>query len=182
MRVGIDLDGCAADFGFEVRETLIELNHPASLHPTFHNPVDNWYFYRAWGMDDKEFVNICDQGVDRGIIFSRSPMHMFTKDAFDLIKAKGHEIHIVTDRSFGSKSEQNTLDWLDRNLLHYDYITFTADKTSVPELDVMVDDKPENFEALNNAGILTYMLTRPWNKHVDTDQRVLDLLHYAEIV
>ena len=132
-------------------------------------------------MTDKEFLRICHLGVDMGVIFSRSPMHDFTKDAFDLIRAKGHKIHIITDRSFGNDSRKNTLDWLDRHMLHYDYITFTAAKSEVG-VDVHVDDKPENFHDMNEAGIPTMLLTRPWNQHVDTDQRVFDLLHYAEIV
>src|SRR5690606_31634082 len=89
----VDMVFIFTNFDYEVKETLTTQKHVAVQHELFNQPIEHWYFYRDWGIEDSEFVEICNQGVDMGIIFSKSPMHRFTKDAFDLIKAKGHEIH-----------------------------------------------------------------------------------------
>ena len=72
--------------------------------------------------------------------------------------------------------------WLHRHGLHFDSLTFSADKTVV-SLDVMVDDKIANYDALETAGVEAWLLTRPWNQHDKTPRRrVLDLLHFAEVI
>jgi 5'(3')-deoxyribonucleotidase len=142
-----------------------------------------WEFYEDWGLDLKGFLSACHAGVDDGIIFAAGEPFTNVREAFELIKANGHTIHIVTDRTFGKPgaSAAATIGWLARHDLPYDSITFSADKT-VAQLDVMVDDKPSNYEALRAAGVDAYLLTRAWNSHVSEAQRVDDLLHFAEVI
>lgn len=178
-RIGIDLDGVAYDFAASLKVYLEDLGvDPLSLPaPT------RWEFYEDWGLSLETFIDVCHGGVDNGIIFTHGDPYPNTKEAFDRIEAAGHTIHIVTDRSFGTNgaSEAATRAWLDRHKLPFDSLTFTSDKTVV-RLDAMVDDKPENHAALQAAGVDSWLLTRAWNKHVPNAQRVLDLLHYAEVV
>lgn len=180
MRVGIDLDGVCYNFGASVREYL---NH-AGIR--FHHECPDprrWEFYEDWGITLPEFLTHCHRGVEAGIIFTHGDPYPNTREAFQWIKAAGHTIHIVTDRSFGKAgaSESATRAWLDQHDLPFDSLTFTADKTCV-KLDAMVDDKPENYAALDAAGVDVHLLTRPWNQHVEGARRVLDLLHFAEVI
>lgn len=179
MRVGIDLDGVCYDFSASVRRFLCRTDAYAMRHP---EPV-RWEFYEDWGYSLDQFINTCHDGVDAGVIFTHGEPYPNTAEAFMRIKAAGHSIHIVTDRSFGSPgaSASATLGWLAAHGLSYDSITFTADKTAA-NVDVMVDDKPANYEALRAAGVDAYLLTRAWNKHVPDAKRVLDLLHFAEVI
>lgn len=176
MRVGIDADGVMYDFAASWAHFL-GIPHP--------NP-QRWEFYEddhCGGYTAAEFVNTCHAGVDAGVIFTHGDPYPNTREALQWIKAAGHTIHIVTDRSFGSPgaSAAATIAWLRRHDLPFDHITFTADKT-VANVDVMVDDKPENYHALEAAGVRAYLLTRAWNKHVPDARRVLDLLHFAEVI
>lgn len=173
MRVGIDLDGVCYDFAGSVREYL---NHP-------HPDPERWEFYEDWGLSLDDFLTVCHDGVDAGIIFTHGDPYPNVLDAFKIIKGAGHSIHIVTDRAFGQNgaSPAATAAWLARHGLDYDSLTFSADKTVV-KLDVMVDDKPSNYAALQAAGVDAYLLTRPWNQQVPNAQRVLDLLHFAEVI
>jgi hypothetical protein len=182
MRVGIDLDGVCYDFSASVREYLVTHanthTHDDTPHPT------RWEFYEDWGLDLDGFLATCHDGVDAGIVFAHGEPYPNTAEAFHLIQQAGHTIHVVTDRSFGSngKSEAHTRTWLDCHGLPFDSLTFSADKTVV-RLDVMVDDKIANYDALEAAGVDAYLLTRPWNQHDPKPRkRVLDLLHFAETI
>lgn len=180
MRVGIDLDGVCYDFAGSLRHYLWTV---LGRDPETCPDATRWEFYEDWGLDLAAFLDACDLGVDDGYIFAHGDPYPNVAEAFNVIKSAGHTIHIVTDRTFGQpgNAAAATLTWLATYGLGYDSITFSADKT-VANLDVMVDDKPENYAALIAAGVDAYLLTRPWNQHVEGAQRVLDLLHFAEVI
>jgi hypothetical protein len=182
VRVGIDLDGVCYDFSASVREFLVSHHEEYWAHEHCPPPA-RWEFYEDWGMDLSAFLAACHDGVDAGVIFTHGEPYANTAEAFERIKAAGHTIHIVTDRSFGTNgaSEGATRAWLDCHGLPFDSLTFTSDKTIV-RIDAMIDDKPANYHALEAVGVDAYLLTRPWNQHVEGAQRVLDLLHFAEVI
>lgn len=180
MRVGIDLDGCVYDFGGAFREYLVALGYRTAEEcpePT------RWEFYEDWGFTTAEFLQHCHEGVDEGIIF-RGAALAGAKEAFDLLRSAGHTIHIVTDRSFGSGegSPGATRAWLAAHGLEFDSLTFARDKTLV-KVDVMVEDKIENYDALVDAGVLMFLIDRPWNhRENDTRNRVSGILEFAQEV
>ena len=177
-RIGIDLDGVCYDFAASLRHYVQDhLGHHETPEPI------RWEFYEDWGFDNTQFIDICHAGVDAGIVFSHGEPLPGVHDAFIRIKGAGHTIHIVTDRSFGraGASESATRAWLDIHDLPFDSLTFSADKT-IARVDAMVDDKLANYDALAAAGVDAYLVTRPWNKQPDNRQRVLDLLHFAEVI
>ncbi|MFK5691265.1 hypothetical protein ACI3EY_16530 [Ornithinimicrobium sp. LYQ92] len=180
-RIGIDLDGVCYDFGSSVREYLVREN--IRTHQDCPDPL-RWEFYEDWGINLREFLDICHAGVDAGIIFTHGDPFPGTREAFERIKDAGHTIHIVTDRSFGKAgaSVAATGAWLHRHDLPFDSLTFSADKTVV-KLDAMVDDKLTNFRDLDHAGVPTWLYDRPWN-HTPTEwlPRVATLNDYAEAV
>jgi hypothetical protein len=175
LRVGVDIDGVLYDFARSLHQFVCP-------DAPFQEPL-RWEFYLDWGMTEAEFKAAFHAGVDAGVIFTYGAPFPRVCDGFRLIKAAGHTIHMVTDRSQGTggASEAATRSWLDRYDLPFDSLTFAADKTVV-RLDVMVDDKPENYEALTAAGVDTFLLTRRWNQHVRGAQRVLDFYHFAELI
>lgn len=181
LRVGIDLDGVVYDFAESLRNHLLVKDSWARAAD--YPPPTRWEFYEDWGYGLHEFVFECNRGVNAGIIFNTGKPFTGAAEAFERIRAAGHSIHIVTDRTFGKPGQAalHTIAWLHRWDLHYDSITFASDKT-IADVDVMVDDRPENFHALTKAGVDAWLLTRPWNQHVDTNRRVLDLLHFAEVI
>ena len=178
-RVIMDLDGVNYDFGASVRKYVQDHINPNAECP---EPL-RWEFYEDWGYDLEEFKRWCHDGVNLDIIFNYGGPHPRAKEAWDMLRANGHTIHVATDRPFGKdgKGEAITRSWLDRYGLKFDSLTFTADKTIVAG-DVAIDDKVENHDALEAAGIDSYLLTRAWNKHSPTNKRVLDVYHFAELV
>lgn len=186
MRVGFDLDGVCYDFAESFRNYL----YRAGLHNDYAvvgGEPHRWHFYRDWGMTDEEFVQHCHDGADQGIVFGDVRPRDDAASAMNFVKSIGHTTHIITDRSFGknpgvNSSLRNTLKWLDRYGFRYDTIHFSADKTCVPT-DIFVEDKLENYDALEAAGVECYLVNRPWNvDEGDSRKRIKSVQEFATIV
>jgi 5'(3')-deoxyribonucleotidase len=180
MRVGVDLDGVCFDFEDSLKRYLKD-HRPHLRIP--HGQVQVWEFYTEWGLDLKEFIQACHDGVDLGYVF-RGPVRRGAPAAIRRIKDAGHSIHIVTDRQFGSKPEnshQATREWLAEHEIPYDTLTFSADKTVIPT-DMFVDDKLENYDALDAVGTEVWLVSRPWNRADDDRRRVRSIREFASKV
>lgn len=189
LRVGVDLDGVLFNFQNAFRRYFHEVNGGHGIGNCLYgcNYEGDWHFYRKWGIDDQRFLQLCHSGADEGHIFSGG-IKRGAKAAMDRI-AKVAEIHIVTDRSFGSTpqvSQDLTRRWLAKYKIPYDTLTFSADKTSVPT-DMFVEDKLENYDALTAAGVKAYLINRPWNHDPvygigDGRNRIESIEHFAHHV
>jgi hypothetical protein len=184
MRVGNDLDGCYDSFSDGVLDTL---RAKGLEHLWKSGPIRDsyWNFYEDWGWDFVQFKELVDWGVDNRLIFCGN-WRPGAVEAAKRIKALGHKFIIITDRAFGSNpltSQENTIMSLAMADIEYDEIHFTADKTSVP-VDIMVEDKLSNYDALVANGTPTYLINRAWNKVKGHDgrNRINSITDYADIV
>ncbi|MGH3628212.1 MAG: hypothetical protein ACRDRL_12345 [Sciscionella sp.] len=144
-------------------------------------PAKRWEFYEDWGLTLQEFLQVAHDGVNAGVIFTFGEPDAGSSEALHMIKAAGHSVHIVTDRSFGDPgvAAHATIAWLNKHDLAFDTITFSSDKCSA-NVHLMVDDKLANYHALDNAGVWTWLLDRPWNQSSDNSIiRVESILDYA---
>lgn len=189
LRVGFDLDGVLYNFGDSVRRYL-EFTGQGHIWKSGPTPKAYWDFYKDWGWTGKQFVEFCNEGADAGFIFT-GPARPGAAEAVNAIRDMGHSIHIVTDRSFGScpsVSHSNTSQWLKEHGIPYDSLTFTADKTIV-NVDTMIEDKLENYDALEKAGVRTYLINRAWNENPypsiaasDGRRRIDELAEYVQAI
>lgn len=170
MRVGVDLDGVCFDFGKSLARYLDD--HHAGRYQHGNGKTSTWDFYTEWGMDLNEFLKACHDGVDLGYVF-RGPARYGAPRAIRKLHKLGHEIIIITDRQFGSdpkNSQRATIEWLAEHKIPYDQLHFSADKTIVPT-DMFVEDKLENYDALDAAGSEVWLINRPWNRVPGGDER-----------
>lgn len=172
MRVGFDLDGVLYDFGQSVREYMDSIGLNYGWKDDAEEP-HTWNFFEYWGMSPKDFVQLCHDGVDAGYIF-RNNVRDGAVEAVKAVKDMGHDIVVITDRSFGSKPENShiaTHEWWEwAGFAPFDEIHFSADKTCVPT-DIFVEDKLQNYDALTLKGTECWLITRPWNTEHGTDYR-----------
>lgn len=172
LSVMVDLDGVVYDFIECFRRWVITSNNPKVSDEIRtlagkHDPETTWTFYRdSWGMSTDEFLEACSDGVDAGHIFSSGAPEPEALDAMRQIGLDGHRIHIVTNRSFGRRSQANTEAWLHGHGVPFDSVTYTADK-SIIRADLAIDDHIDNFHALRAVGVRCYLLDRPWNRDHD---------------
>lgn len=182
-RIGSDADGCFDCFGDGVYDTLVATGQE---HLWKSGPTDHaiWNFYEEWGWNFAQFKELVDWGVDNGYIFT-GHWREGGIEALKRIVEMGHELIIITDRSWGTdnNSQRNTIESFQRAGIDYDELHFTADKTSV-DVDLMVEDRLENYDALIAAGTPTWLINRPWNQVPGGDgrNRIDNMMEYADAV
>lgn len=190
MRVGFDSDGIIDTFGDGVYETLVatDQGHLWKSGPT---KEAIWNFYEEWKNTDgsswtfEQFKELVDYGVDHGIIFS-GHWRDGALDSLKRVAQLGHEIIIITDRSWGSdprNSQRNTIEAFARAGIEYDELHFSADKTVV-KVDTMVEDRLENYDALIASGTPTWLVNRSWNRvpNGDARNRINSVTEYADAI
>jgi hypothetical protein len=182
-RIGFDCDGVLDTFGDGLHEAMIArgLGHYWKSGPTLKS---RWDFFDEWGWTKEKFKETVDWGVDQGIIFSGHWREGAT-ESVKRVAELGHEIIIITDRSWGTdpmNSQRNTIEAFARAGIEYDELIFSADKT-VGNVDMMVEDKWENFQACTDFCIDTYLITRAWNEDRGPHpKRINSVTDYADIV
>lgn len=154
MRVGIDLDGCVYDFTSSLRYYISKTTgRPESEM----GPPTTWNFFTDdWGYTLEEYLKFCAEGVDAEVIFKYGPPMPDAVQTLRKLRSKGHTLHIITDRSFGHRSQENTREWLQNWGVPYDTLTFSKDKTVVPT-DAFIDDRPKNIIELRDVGCKAYL-------------------------
>lgn len=184
MRVGFDSDGVLDNFGEGVKNTL-EVKGLGHLWKSGPIKKSYWNFYEDWGWTFPQFKELVDWGVDNGYIFT-GHWRDNAVESVRRVAELGHEIIIITDRGFGSdprNSQRNTIEAYRNAGIEYDELHFTADKTSV-SVDVMVEDKLQNYDALVANGTPTYLINRAWNEIEGGDlrNRINDVSEYADAI
>jgi hypothetical protein len=174
LRVGKDLDGCYYNFAQAYYESCALLGISVPFRLPWDPPFEatRWEFYEDLGHSLPEFLDNCQEAADMGLLWA-GPVWPGGKAAWNTLLSEGFELHVKTDRAFGSHpvaSEVGTRMWLRREGMGYHSIRFGPDKTAGTEVDIMLEDKLENYDALEEAGTLVYLIDRPWN-HAPGDAR-----------
>lgn len=172
-RVGFDVDGVIYRFT-KAYHLLMNQNHGMSLDPEVE--AHSWNWYEDWETLDDFRLNLHD-GVDAGTLYWTGDLYeplTVVQNLRDL-KAAGHTIHVVTARFYGvSKcSQAATKHFFEVNNLIYDTMDFSKEKESVPT-DVFIEDNKDNYDALERAGITSYLVNRPYNQELGDNRRRVD--------
>jgi len=162
MRVGFDLDGVWYDF--RKAHSDFELSRGNS-HCTLESADPGWDYFDGWGMSFGDWERSYLDGVDSGALLRHGDPLPGAVESSRALALAGHTVHIVTDRSVGSDlgaSSRATAAWLADHGFVFHSLTFSRDKTVVP-VDVFIEDRLENADALNAAGTRCYLINRAWN-------------------
>jgi len=180
MRLAVDLDGVVFDFVSNLRNYLVD-HHGRIEHEL--PDAETWdFFVDQWGITLDQFLEICAEGVDAGVIFRQGEPLPGARDAINRLRANGHTIHFVTDRRFGAKSPHNTYDWLAEYDIGYDSLSFSHDKTII-DADILIEDRDRNYLAVEAHGkVIPVLMTRPWNLDLVGARRVADWAEFEAFV
>lgn len=98
-------------------------------------------------------------------IFRDAPMMDRADSGMELLREIADVVVITYQKSFQNKI--HTLEWLENNLIGYDGLYFTKDKSKL-KCDWLVDDFPDNFVGCNaEHGAL---ITAPYNVDIDLNE------------
>lgn len=176
--VGLDLDGVLFDFSSAVTDSFSRILGRELPAPT------TWEFYKDWGLRKEEFyallatVTVDDELFDHG-----SPING-TVQGWELLRALGVNIHIITHRSMLAMNQ--TTKWLERYNLIPDGLYFTGDKALVlssiaEEQAVAVDDHYDHYLDYHLMGLTAFVFHQPWNKDYSA-RRVHSLQELAQYI
>lgn len=179
MKIGVDCDGILYDFVASLQHFLTKyrgwsrFDLPDAL---------SWNFWDdQWSMTLEEFLDYCADGVDSGVVFKWGDPEVHSVEVLEALREDGHTLHVVTNRSFGSRSVENTESWLVEHGVPFDTLTFSKDKTVVP-VDIFIEDNVDNYNALVDAGVCAVMFDRPWNQDKEDAHRVYDWWEFYDFV
>lgn len=128
-------------------------------------------------------------------LYRNLPVKRHAKEMVDRLLAAGCEIVIVSDSPNGhsfedyeanSKHVSNPADdkraWLREHfpMLHPQHVFFGGQKWRLHG-DVIIDDKPSTFEEFVRRGRNAILVDMPYNRHIHTPYRALDLKEATEL-
>jgi len=179
-----DLDGCSFLFGENLHAGLPKIGIANDTLPLV---FEEWDFFKRWGWDTARFLDVCHQLADAGHLFV-GKAEPGSAEAWQRLAAAGHRVHVKTDRAFGANggqpSRNATLRYLVDEGFPFHSVLFTADKTEGTFCHMGLEDKLENYDALDAAGTKIVLINRPWNRVPggDTRRRVSTVAEFADMV
>lgn len=147
-----------------------------------------WEVYAEYGCTrERWWATLKDATID-GTLYLGDP-YPDSVGALWRLERAGHQLHLVTargthtdDLELRSLIEAATHRWIGEWHIPYDSLTFSKDKTVVPA-DYAVDDNVSNYDALEKAGAVSFLVNRTWNEpHDDGRRRVDSLAAFAAII
>ena len=155
VNIGLDVDGVLRDM---MTPFVTKYNEEFSDGVTSYFDVKSYDLKESFPSYDSSMLYEW-----KNELFRDAPRHLDTKGFVGEISRYG-DVHIVSAQPFGL--EDLTLEWLRKNEVLYESVSFIEDK-SLLDLDYLVDDNPKNINEAKGVGL---GVLRPWN--VNSNQGV----------
>ncbi|MDD3241923.1 MAG: 1-acyl-sn-glycerol-3-phosphate acyltransferase [Bacilli bacterium] len=171
--IGIDADGVLTDMhNFNLRKGKIILGR---------NPVNpNGYNIKEMFNASKLEMLHCAKVLPE--YFNDEPPREGTEEFINKLNNDGEELHEITARMFvtnkgyiGKKAREAFEKWLSKNNLRFKSIQYCSETNSPRDkyiacnkldVDIMIEDKPEVANYLNEKGVKVLLFDNPYNQDV----------------
>lgn len=160
LRIGVDIDGCLNYFGEELEKYLVEhYNLDLSKDYKYNlleavGIITKEQQNQFWRTTEHEFENIDSQ---KGC--SKYLNDLKQKNTVIIITARGYDYSILT------------CNWLKKKEINYDEILFNTenkiDACKWKNIDVMIEDNPNNALAVAEGGIKVLLMNNKYNKNIE---------------
>ena len=183
--VAVDIDGVLADYP---RSFLEFINQELGTAYTI-DQVTSYDIYSCLGIPPEVGLSIKNKyretGQKRFI-----PVLPGAREFLQRLKAAGYTIVLITARPYEQYSRiyADTLEWLARNDLPYDYLVFhekkeeyLIDMVGKDAIRFFVDDVAGNANSVSKLGIPCYLITRPYNIEANLNENVTRINKLEEI-
>ena len=166
--INVDVDGVLYDFTAAMRTEV----HAVMGIPKEELPYpDQWSIHESWPISAEQFNSIMYDGIAHGRVFVNGGLMggVETRSSLYRLRKNGWHVRIVTSKTFRDgfvtlQARKSTLDWLDRQEVPYDTISFTSSDIGKQGLlaDAVVDDKPDM--SWTQYGADNFLFDQPWNQ------------------
>lgn len=206
MRLGIDIDGCLADFNSAFIDRIIAITGK-DLFPPRPFEIPTWDYPQFYGYTREDLVVVWRSIQADTRFWAELPEYPGTAEALKYLNARrvaGDDLYFITARP-GAEAKKQTENWL---LQHWPMpyapqvtVLISPRKdlcATALDLDLYVDDRDINVEAVvatrnydGNGKYLgertrTYVYDQPWNRDMDEAHkgatRVMTLIGIADLV
>lgn len=167
--LGVDLDNVTADYTAGIAQFMHE-EYGWSEEDT--PPPTDYDFIKAKGWpfaDRADFLQKHQEFVDRGGLLGLKVMEGASETLHALV-AEGVKIRVITHRLLRNGTYTQVMSdtgrWLDAHRIPFHEICFTGLKASI-NVDLLVDDAPENISAVRAAGMPVAVFDQPYNQQFD---------------
>jgi beta-phosphoglucomutase-like phosphatase (HAD superfamily) len=165
--LGLDLDGCVADFVSQMRRIFSDLME-VPIDSLTNTPT---YGFPEWGLrDHRDYDRLHRYAVTQKALFLEMPPISGAVPALRRLSVEGIRIRIATHRLFISYFHEaagsQTIRWLEKHGIPYWDLCLIEDKSAV-KADLFMEDKPSNVLAIHEQGIPVVIMSNPMNAHED---------------
>lgn len=179
--LGLDLDGCVADFYEQLREFYAEWSGK-DIDSLTRNVS---YGLPEWGLVDGEYPRLHRYCVTQKNLFEVMKPIPGAAQVLRELSAEGVFIRILTHRLFISHfhapAANQTIKWLEQNGIFYKELCLIKDKSSV-EADLYIEDSEENLIKLEQKGKNVICFSNSTNINFPARQRAYDWKQVGEMV
>lgn len=191
MRLGIDVDGCLADFNSSFMDLIIGVTG-RNLFPTRPFDIPTWDYPESYGYSNHEVSQVWNV-IRQDKLFWASLEPLPSAQTFltrCAMAADTHDLYFITSRP-GLLAKQQTEAWLLANGgLDRPTVLVSSMKgwcARALRLDAYLDDKDTNAVDVRmaNPSGYTFLLDQPWNRTDVLDQapgiiRITSVLEFLE--
>jgi 5'(3')-deoxyribonucleotidase len=179
--VGLDLDGCVADFYSQIRDFYSDWSGK-SMDKL---PTEVTYGMPEWGLNPDEYKRLHRYSVRQKRLFEVvEPIHGAPQAIRELSNA-GIRIRIITHRLFvpyfHAQAASQTIVWLEKHGIPYRDLCLIEDKAAVSS-DIYVEDTEKNVQAIQDAGRDVICFTNSTNRNFDAKLRAGNWEEAKEII
>ena len=179
MTLGMDLDGCLADFNTAYIKLILEMTG-VDLFPPRPFPITEWDYPEGFGYTEPQLQEVWNWIEHDPSFWRRLPVYAHAPQALDyLLASPYHDLYFLTTRR-GKHAKYQTEQWL-RSLhvrLDIPTVLLSSAKGHLArglKLDVFIDDRPENCEAVRRQSPRTRVMLfdQPWNANAFEGESVM---------
>jgi uncharacterized HAD superfamily protein len=173
MIIGVDVDGVLRDIITPVIKVYKkEYDYECIVtHNTF-------YKWRLYDNLPKITNDVAFFKKYSDYIFGSGQYYVQRKDLIKKLIKLGHKVIIVTNQIQGLESL--TLDWLNKNSIHYDSIYFVKENKDkfLIKMNYIIDDNLETINMAEKYGVKAICISQAWNGNsgVDTTEEIINVI------
>ena len=176
LKIGVDIDGCVADFVTAFLPVLKDLVGREIRY----EEITHYWFQDVLGYDDETEKRVREE-IDRRDVLRRLPPIAGSLETLNRL-GRDHEVHFVTARP-GWQWGEVTRDWLAAEGYRCDSVLFREEKKAEAGegFDLFVEDYLENAKDLAALGIQVCLYDQPWNQSEELPEGVVRVGTWEEI-